>query len=249
VSVLLRAVLCAAGVLSYQHYGGNRIIKGVAWTAAAVLALLIISARKHYTVDVVIAWYTAPLVYCCLNMYWSHRQQQQQSPQANSAAAAAPGIYYHPCCVSDNCTHGLCGSCERCCCSCSCCNPKKKLQHVLTPRSSISSPSGFNQREDELLGSLEVDGNAVITFGGSALKLPSSTVSARTPTAHERKGSWSSGLAAVWAYGHRRLGSDSSSSSSGSSSSSSRRSSSWGLQSVGSSDRLQGLDSAGFGAV
>jgi hypothetical protein len=184
-------LLCcaAAGVLSYQHYGGNRIIKGLSWTAAAVLALLIISARKHYTVDVVIAWYTAPLVYCCLNMYWSRRQQQQQLPQANSTAAAAPGIYYHPCCGSDHCTHGLCGSCERCGCSCSCYSPRKKLQPVLTPRSCSYSPSRFSPRQIELSGSAEVDGNAVITFGGSALKLPASTVSARTPTAHERKGS------------------------------------------------------------
>lgn len=67
-----------AGVLAYQHYGGRRPLKLLGWTAGLVLAVLIIAARKHYTVDIVIAWYTVPMVYTLLHVYWHQRQQQQQ---------------------------------------------------------------------------------------------------------------------------------------------------------------------------
>jgi hypothetical protein len=60
-------------VLAYTHYGGKRLVKAAAWAAAAVLALLIIAARKHYTVDVVIAWYTVPMVYTLLHVFWRQR--------------------------------------------------------------------------------------------------------------------------------------------------------------------------------
>jgi hypothetical protein len=110
-SVLLPlSCLSCAGVLSYQHYGGTRIIKSLAWASAVVLALLIIAARQHYRVNVVIAWYTVPLVYCCLNMYWHMQRQRQQL-----GAAAAEGS---TCAV-----HGAgCSSCT------GCYSPYKKLQ-------------------------------------------------------------------------------------------------------------------------
>ncbi|KAK4759423.1 hypothetical protein SAY87_022554 [Trapa incisa] len=40
----------------------ERIIKQVAWFIAVSQSLLIIASRKHYTVDVVVAWYTVNLV-------------------------------------------------------------------------------------------------------------------------------------------------------------------------------------------
>ncbi|KAK4798119.1 hypothetical protein SAY86_030445 [Trapa natans] len=49
-------------VLTYQKYGSKRIIKQVAWSIAVSQSLLIIASRKHYTVDVVVAWYTVNLV-------------------------------------------------------------------------------------------------------------------------------------------------------------------------------------------
>jgi hypothetical protein len=66
-------MVCLAGVLAYTHYGSKRLVKAAAWAAAAVLALLIIAARKHYTVDVVIAWYTVPMVYTLLHVFWRQR--------------------------------------------------------------------------------------------------------------------------------------------------------------------------------
>jgi hypothetical protein len=49
-------------VLAYTEYGSLWFMKVVAWAAGAVVSALIVASRKHYTVDVVIAWYTVPLV-------------------------------------------------------------------------------------------------------------------------------------------------------------------------------------------
>ncbi|KAJ8899949.1 hypothetical protein K2173_019654 [Erythroxylum novogranatense] len=49
-------------VLTYQKYGTRRCIKQLAWLVAVVQSLLIVASRKHYTVDVVVAWYTVTLV-------------------------------------------------------------------------------------------------------------------------------------------------------------------------------------------
>ncbi|XP_022941796.1 phosphatidylinositol:ceramide inositolphosphotransferase 1-like isoform X1 [Cucurbita moschata] len=49
-------------VRSYQKYGTQRFIKHLAWLFAVIQSLLIIASRKHYTVDVVVAWYTVNLV-------------------------------------------------------------------------------------------------------------------------------------------------------------------------------------------
>ncbi|CAM8976968.1 unnamed protein product [Rhodiola kirilowii] len=49
-------------VITYHKYGMRRFIKQCAWFIALVQSLLIIASRKHYTVDVVVAWYTVNLV-------------------------------------------------------------------------------------------------------------------------------------------------------------------------------------------
>ncbi|KVI12115.1 Sphingomyelin synthase-like domain-containing protein [Cynara cardunculus var. scolymus] len=49
-------------VRTYQKYGTRRFIKQCAWLIAVVQSLLIIASRKHYTVDVIVAWYTVNLV-------------------------------------------------------------------------------------------------------------------------------------------------------------------------------------------
>ncbi|XP_065854278.1 phosphatidylinositol:ceramide inositolphosphotransferase 1 [Euphorbia lathyris] len=49
-------------VLTYQKYGSQRFIKQLGWLVAVVQSLLIVASRKHYTVDVVVAWYTVNLV-------------------------------------------------------------------------------------------------------------------------------------------------------------------------------------------
>lgn len=49
-------------VLTYQKYGSKRFVKFLAWLIAVIQSLLIIASRKHYTVDVIVAWYTVNLV-------------------------------------------------------------------------------------------------------------------------------------------------------------------------------------------
>ncbi|KAI3507391.1 hypothetical protein L1887_22376 [Cichorium endivia] len=49
-------------VRTYQKYGTKRFIKQCAWIIVVIQSLLIIASRKHYTVDVVVAWYTVNLV-------------------------------------------------------------------------------------------------------------------------------------------------------------------------------------------
>ncbi|KAL0927002.1 hypothetical protein M5K25_003262 [Dendrobium thyrsiflorum] len=49
-------------VRTYYKYGSNRFIKMLAWLMVISQSLLIVAARKHYSVDVVVAWYTVNLV-------------------------------------------------------------------------------------------------------------------------------------------------------------------------------------------
>ncbi|XP_057955550.1 phosphatidylinositol:ceramide inositolphosphotransferase 1-like isoform X2 [Malania oleifera] len=49
-------------VLTYQKYGTRRCIKQLGWLIAVIQSLLIVASRKHYTVDVIVAWYTVNLV-------------------------------------------------------------------------------------------------------------------------------------------------------------------------------------------
>ncbi|XP_038686509.1 phosphatidylinositol:ceramide inositolphosphotransferase 2-like isoform X2 [Tripterygium wilfordii] len=49
-------------VLTYNKYGTKRCIKQLGWLIAMTQSLLIVASRKHYTVDVVVAWYTVNLV-------------------------------------------------------------------------------------------------------------------------------------------------------------------------------------------
>ncbi|XAR68879.1 hypothetical protein NMG60_11000283 [Bertholletia excelsa] len=49
-------------VRMYQKYGTRRFVKQCAWLLVVIQSLLIIASRKHYTVDVVVAWYTVNLL-------------------------------------------------------------------------------------------------------------------------------------------------------------------------------------------
>ena len=60
-----------AGVLAYTTYGTHTFVKILAWLLSALLSILIVCSRKHYTVDVVIAWYTVPLMYAFMYHRWT----------------------------------------------------------------------------------------------------------------------------------------------------------------------------------
>ncbi|XP_010684666.1 phosphatidylinositol:ceramide inositolphosphotransferase 1 [Beta vulgaris subsp. vulgaris] len=49
-------------IRTYHKYGTKRWIKQLGWLLAVFQSLLIIASRKHYTVDVVVAWYAVNLV-------------------------------------------------------------------------------------------------------------------------------------------------------------------------------------------
>ncbi|XP_059428216.1 phosphatidylinositol:ceramide inositolphosphotransferase 1 [Corylus avellana] len=71
-------------VRSYQKYGSRRFIKQLAWLLAVVQSFLIVASRKHYTVDVVVAWYTVNLVVFFID------KKLPELPDRTSGAALLP---------------------------------------------------------------------------------------------------------------------------------------------------------------
>ncbi|OIV89607.1 hypothetical protein TanjilG_15802 [Lupinus angustifolius] len=49
-------------VCTYHKYGSRRWIKQLGWLLAVIQSFLIVASRKHYTVDIAVAWYTVNLV-------------------------------------------------------------------------------------------------------------------------------------------------------------------------------------------
>ncbi|KAL4557941.1 hypothetical protein LXL04_036136 [Taraxacum kok-saghyz] len=71
-------------VRTYQKYGTRRFIKQCAWLTVVIQSLLIIASRKHYTVDVVVAWYTVNLVVFFLD------RKLAEMPERNMGAPILP---------------------------------------------------------------------------------------------------------------------------------------------------------------
>jgi len=61
------AVLCA---LTVQKYSSSIIMKVVWWVVVFALGLLVVAARKHYSLDVIIAWYTLPLIWIAYEFHF-----------------------------------------------------------------------------------------------------------------------------------------------------------------------------------
>ncbi|KAH0720844.1 hypothetical protein KY290_006669 [Solanum tuberosum] len=71
-------------VRTYQKYGTRRFIKQCAWLAVIAQSFLIVASRKHYTVDVVVAWYTVNLVVFFVD------KKLPELPDRTSAASLLP---------------------------------------------------------------------------------------------------------------------------------------------------------------
>ncbi|KAL6765394.1 PAP2 superfamily C-terminal-domain-containing protein [Haematococcus lacustris] len=71
-------IFMLTGILAYNEYGSQLIMKAVAWTCGAIVSALIIASRKHYTVDIVVAWYTVPLVFYTLHRRWTTRRPMSE---------------------------------------------------------------------------------------------------------------------------------------------------------------------------
>ncbi|KAL2481612.1 Phosphatidylinositol:ceramide inositolphosphotransferase 1 [Abeliophyllum distichum] len=68
-------------VRTYHKYGTRRFIKQCAWLTVVIQSLLIIASRKHYTVDVVVAWYTVNLV-----VFFVEKKLPELPDRSNGAA-------------------------------------------------------------------------------------------------------------------------------------------------------------------
>ena len=51
----------------------------IGWVAVTLMSVLIVASRKHYSVDVVIAWYVVPLVYWTLQRHWGIKRRFSDS--------------------------------------------------------------------------------------------------------------------------------------------------------------------------
>lgn len=70
--LLFSGHMCFAMVLAciMQKYGRYTPLKVFIWCASCVLGIMIVAARKHYSVDVILAAYTVPLVFIALERYF-----------------------------------------------------------------------------------------------------------------------------------------------------------------------------------
>lgn len=68
-------IFMLTGMLTYNEYGTQAPIKALAWGLVAVVSILIVSSRKHYSVDVLIAWYVVPLVFNTMLRRWTTVRQ------------------------------------------------------------------------------------------------------------------------------------------------------------------------------
>lgn len=69
------------GVLTFTEYGETLAIKVVAWIAVSFMGLCIVASRKHYSVDVVVAFYTVPLVFYTMHRRWTTKRPVQDDCQ------------------------------------------------------------------------------------------------------------------------------------------------------------------------
>lgn len=53
----------------------------------ATLSVLIVASRKHYTVDVVIAWYVVPLVFYAMLRRWTTKRPVSEEPWPHRSMA------------------------------------------------------------------------------------------------------------------------------------------------------------------
>lgn len=75
------------GVLTYTEYGAVLITKVIAWCMVFTLSVLIVASRKHYTVDVLIAWYVVPLVFYAMLRRWTTKRPLHEEPWPHRSLA------------------------------------------------------------------------------------------------------------------------------------------------------------------
>lgn len=64
-------------------------LQALVWAGVSALSVLIVASRKHYTVDVVIAWYVVPLVFHALARRWSTKRHATEGTLLGDVVYAA----------------------------------------------------------------------------------------------------------------------------------------------------------------
>ena len=64
----------------------------IGWVAVTLMSVLIVASRKHYSVDVVIAWYVVPLVYWTLQRHYSTKRRFSDSATSLDELSAEEDI-------------------------------------------------------------------------------------------------------------------------------------------------------------
>jgi hypothetical protein len=67
----------------------RRILRAALWLYVLLFAVLVVAARKHYTVDVLVALYTAPLVYNRFSQGWFSKGNKGQEPSIDKEKTMA----------------------------------------------------------------------------------------------------------------------------------------------------------------
>jgi len=67
-------LLCA---LTYTKYSDSYWLKRCIWGLVFFFGVLVVSARKHYSVDIIVAWYTVPLLWVACEKYFPDRLPQE----------------------------------------------------------------------------------------------------------------------------------------------------------------------------
>ena len=70
-----------------QRPSPAELVQVFAWCAVFVLSVLIVASRKHYTVDVLIAWYVVPLVFYAMLRRWTTRRPVNEEPWPHRSLA------------------------------------------------------------------------------------------------------------------------------------------------------------------
>jgi len=55
------------------------VLQVIGWVAVSLMSVLIVASRKHYSVDVVIAWYVVPLVYWTIQRHFNTKRRFSDS--------------------------------------------------------------------------------------------------------------------------------------------------------------------------
>lgn len=77
----------------------------------ATLSVLIVASRKHYTVDVVIAWYVVPLVFYAMLRRWTTKRPVSEEPWPHRSMAEDNALQLEEIVVHSNASAPEVGNC------------------------------------------------------------------------------------------------------------------------------------------